>query len=66
MTLHSDDYRMFPSNFILSAFTGGYALFMANLEPILTIGLPVMFFVLGKAIDVIVKIKLAKRGKIDV
>ncbi len=66
MTIHSDDYRMIPTNFILSAFTGGYALFLANLEPILTIGLPVLFFVLGKTVDVIVKFKLAKRGKIDV
>jgi len=57
---------MFPTNFLLSAFTGGYAIFMANLEPILTIGLPVMFFVVGKALDIIVKLHLAKKGKINV
>jgi len=63
MTIHSDDYQMIPSNLILSSVTGGYAFFVANWEPILTVGLPVALFFIGKTIDVMVKVYLTKNQK---
>jgi len=64
MTLHSDDYSMFPSNLLLSSMAGGYAFFIANLEPILTFGLPVALFLIGKGIDVAVKLYLSKKDNV--
>jgi hypothetical protein len=54
---------MFPSNLILSSVTGGYAFFVANWEPILTIGLPIALFFIGKTVDVAVKVYLTKNQK---
>jgi hypothetical protein len=55
---------MFPSNLLLSSMAGGYAFFIANLEPILTFGLPVALFLIGKGIDVAVKLYLSKKDNV--
>lgn len=51
-----------PTNALLSAGASTLA-FIASVDPILTIGLPIFFFVVGKAVDVAVKIYLSKRKK---
>ncbi|MFZ9272064.1 MAG: hypothetical protein ACO24B_01470 [Ilumatobacteraceae bacterium] len=66
MTLTSDDYQMFPSNLVLSTVAGSYAFLLANLDTLLSIGLPIAFFVVGKGIDVAVKLYLEKQKKSDV
>ena len=60
MHLDSHSYEFFPSNTILSAGSGVLA-FLMSLEPALPIILPIAFFVVGKAIDVAVKVYLEKR-----
>jgi hypothetical protein len=61
MSLDSSDYQLMPTNFLLSAGAGGFAFLMANLDPIITVGLPLVLFVLGKGIDVAVKLYLEKK-----
>lgn len=63
MHIGSEDYNVIPTNLILSAGSGAVGFVMANWEPILTVGLPVAFFVVGKAIDVMLRLHLAKKEK---
>jgi hypothetical protein len=60
MHITSNSYEVFPTNTILSAGSGVLAFFM-SLEPALPIILPIAFFIVGKAIDVAVKVYLEKR-----
>jgi hypothetical protein len=63
MHIASEDYQVIPTNLLLSAGSGAVGFVMANWEPILTVGLPVAFFVVGKVVDVIVRLHLAKKQK---
>lgn len=63
MHFADEDYQVIPTNFLLSAGSGAVGFVMANWEPILTFGLPVAFFVVGKIVDVAVRIHLAKKQK---
>lgn len=60
MHIDSHTYDVFPTNTVLSAGSGVLA-FVMSLEPALPILLPIAFFILGKGIDVAVKIYLEKR-----
>lgn len=60
MHLDSNSYDFVPTNTLLSAVSGLLA-FVSSLEPLVTIGLPVAFFLVGKAIDVGVRIWLERR-----
>lgn len=60
MHIDSHTYDVFPTNTVLSAGSGVLAFFM-SLEPALPIILPIAFFILGKGIDVAVRIYLEKR-----
>lgn len=60
---YQSDYEMIPTNAILSSATGAYAFFVANLEPLLTVGLPIALFVIGKGIDVAIKLYLHSKEK---
>jgi hypothetical protein len=58
----SDDYRLIPANFILSTGSTLIGLVTAPLDPVITgIMLPIIFFTIGKGVDVAVRIYLAKR-----
>jgi hypothetical protein len=61
MSFDSSDYQMMPTNFLLSAGAGGFAFFVANLDPVITVALPLVLFILGKGIDVAVKLYLEKK-----
>lgn len=63
MHIGADDYNHIPTNAILSAGSGALGFIMANWEPILTVGLPILFFTVGKAIDVAVKLYIEKRKR---
>lgn len=54
---------MIPTNAILSSSAGAYAFFVANLEPLLTVGLPIAFFVIGKGIDIAIKLYFHSKEK---
>lgn len=60
---YQSDYEMIPTNAILSSSAGAYAFFVANLEPLLTVGLPIAFFVIGKGIDIAIKLYLHSKEK---
>lgn len=60
MHIDSHSYDVFPTNTVLSAGSGVLA-FVMTLEPMLPIILPIAFFIVGKAIDVGVRIYLEKR-----
>ena len=62
MHIDSSSYDLFPTNMILSA-TSGVLAFVTNLDIASSIILPIFFFVLGKTIDVGVRIYLEKRKK---
>lgn len=62
MHLDSHSYDFVPTNTLLSAFSGLLAL-VSSLDPLVTVGLPVAFFVIGKFIDVGVRIWLEKRKR---
>lgn len=63
MHIGPDNYEMVPTNFLLSTGSGAVAFVMANWEPMLTFGLPVAFFVVGKIVDVALRIHLHKKEK---
>jgi hypothetical protein len=63
MHLGSEDYNVIPTNVLLSAGSGAVGFVMANWEPILTVGLPLAFFVVGKAVDVLLKLHLEKNRR---
>jgi hypothetical protein len=58
---YDNDYEMIPSNAILSGASGAYAFFVANIEPILSVAIPFGLFILGKAIDVGIKLYMHKK-----
>jgi len=59
---HSQEHELFPSNFLLSFGSSAVAFFYTTLDPLVTaVLLPVVFFTVGKAIDVVVKLYLARR-----
>jgi hypothetical protein len=63
MHFGQEDYQVIPTNLLLSAGSGAVGFVMANWEPILTFGLPIAFFLVGKAVDVAVKLHLSKKEK---
>jgi hypothetical protein len=62
MHIDSNSYDLFPTNMLLSA-TSGVLAFITSLDLASTIILPVIFFVIGKGVDVAVRIYLEKRKK---
>ena len=62
MSIDSHGYDLFPTNMLLSAGSGFVAM-ISNLDPVITIVLPVAFFIVGKAVDVAVRIYLAKKDE---
>lgn len=56
----SEQYNFFPTNLLLSVFSGGLG-FVISENVIPAIVLPVLFFCVGKAIDVFLKIYLENR-----
>lgn len=61
MHIYPEDYNVIPSNLLLSAGSGAVGFVIANWEPILTLGLPVAFFLVGKTVDVILRLHLEKK-----
>lgn len=62
MVLDSHSYDFFPTNALLSAGSAALA-FITNLDPALTFVLPIAFFVVGKAIDVGLRIYFETKKK---
>lgn len=64
MPVHSHDYSFFPSNFLLSAGTAVVGVMATAFDPIVTgLVLPIIFFAIGKGVDVAVRIYLHKKEK---
>lgn len=62
MVLDSNSYDIFPTNLVLSAGSAALA-FISNIDPAISVVLPIAFFIFGKLIDVGVKVYLEKRNK---
>ena len=62
MHFDSADYNAIPTNAILSGISTSLA-FVVNSDILPTIVLPIAFFVVGKTIDVLVRVWLNKRKK---
>lgn len=60
MSIDSHGYDLFPTNTLLSAGSGVLAM-ISNLDPVVTIVLPIAFFVIGKTVDVLVRVYLEKK-----
>lgn len=60
MHVDSHSYEFVPTNTLLSV-SSGFLAFVSNLDVTVTLGLPIAFFLVGKAIDVGVRIWLEKR-----
>lgn len=60
MSIDSHGYDMFPTNTLLSAGSGLVA-FVTNIDPVVTVILPIAFFIIGKGVDVLVRVYLEKK-----
>lgn len=58
MTSH--DYDLIPSNAILSALSGAVAFVMQS-EILIGLVMPIAFFIVGKGVDVAVRVWIEKR-----
>lgn len=60
MHIDPHSYEFVPTNILLSA-VSGFLAFIAETDPVLTFGLPVVLFFVGKGVDVFIQLYLKRR-----
>lgn len=62
MHLDSHSYTLVPTNIFLSAVSGAVA-FVSTLDPVVSAAIPVVLFIIGKTVDVLLQLHMRRKGR---